>query len=414
MFARTLISFVVAVCISGCDSPEPLETPVEEATLAAEESQVPETVRFSGSMFTGAEQYDNFYRLHEFFPSHAISASPSPHPFKTGPTIELPEAFEFNGASINVQDFLNETDTAALLVIKDGQIRYENYWLTGGPGVHWISWSVGKSFVSALVGIAIEEGLIESVEVPITRYVPALNGSAYDKVRIKDILQMSSGARWTENYGDPDSDISRYAEVFATGASLDDFTASLVREREPGTYNYYNSTDTQALGMLLVKATGRSLASYAEEKLFHPVGMENNAYWLSDNAGMEMAAGGLMMTARDYAKLGQLYLQRGSWQGKQIVPGNWVDDSLKADGPHLQAEAHPDYPVGYGYQWWLPVSSEGEFSGIGIYNQFVFVNPTRNMVIVKLSANSNYGGDPATWAELESFELFRAIAYQLD
>ena len=152
-------------------------------------------------------------------------------------------------------------------MLRDGEIRYENYWLTGGPEVTWMSMSVGKSFVSALIGIAIEEGLIGSIEEPITDYVPELLGSAYDNVRIKDVLQMSSGARWNEDYSDPESDIMRYAVTFGSGGSLDEFTASLEREREPGTYNYYNSTDTQALGMLLRRATNRTLCRLRPGKI---------------------------------------------------------------------------------------------------------------------------------------------------
>ena len=276
--------------------------------------------------------------------------------------------------------------------------------------------SVGKSFVSALIGIAIEEGLIGSIDEPITDYVPELFGSAYDNVRIKDVLQMSSGARWNEDYSDPESDIMRYAVTFGSGGSLDEFTASLEREREPGTYNYYNSTDTQALGMLLRRATNRTLSDYAQEKLWQPLGMQDTAYWIIDNHGMELAAGGLQVTARDYAKLGQLFLNKGNWQGAQVVPEQWVIDSVTPDAPHVMPDPDSPYPVGYGYQWWVPASDTGEFSAIGVYNQFIWVNPTTGTVIVKLSANSNYGlsADPDSWDELQTFELFRAIDASLD
>lgn len=402
--ARLAACLLGMITFTGC---QPMITGHDNAPSPAE---------FIASLFTGAEQSQNFHQLQHIFPSRRISASENPRPFPRGPDISLPASFSYEGSQFDTEDFLEFTDTSALLVIKDGIVRYENYWLTGGPEVQWISFSVGKSFVSALVGIAIDEGLIGGVEEPITRYVPMLTGSAYDNVRIKDVLQMSSGARWNEEYGNPDSDIMRYGNTWASGSSFDEFTASLVREREPGTYNYYNSTDTQALGMLLTHATGRTLSAYAEEKLFHPLGMEDDAYWNHDNFGMEMAAGGLVMTARDYAKLGQLYLQQGEWHGRQIVPAQWVRDSLQADGPHLQPEVHPEYPVGYGYQWWLPASTEGEFAALGIYNQMIFINPTRNLVIVKLSANSHYAitGDESSWYELESFELFRAVADQFD
>jgi len=372
-------------------------------------------MEFVTTLFSGVEQYENFNRLAEIFPHHVIKASSSPWSLPRGEAIALPETHVFDGETRNTQAFLEETDTAALLVVDDGTIVYENYWLTGGPEVHWMSMSVGKSFVSALVGIALAEGLIKSDTDPITDYVPELAGSAYDGVSIKDILQMSSGARWDEDYSNPESDIMRFIYAFGTGGSLDHFTATLVREREPGTFNYYNSMDTQALGMLLVAATGQSLSSYAEAKLWEPLGMESDAYWITDDEGMEMAAGGLQVTARDYAKLGQLYLQNGNWDGRQVVPAQWVHDSVTPDAPHVMPGLDPEYPIGYGYQWWVPQGNEGEFSAVGVYNQFIYVNPTKRIVIVKLSANSGYGltDDDSSWRELESFELFRAIGNSL-
>ncbi len=372
---------------------------------------------FVDSLFKGGEQYKNFNRLKELFPSYTISASPTPYVFASGVNLSLPAEYAFAGADKSSAALLEETHTSALLVIQDGKIRYENYWLTGGEDVNWMSFSAGKSFVSALIGIAIDDGLIESVETPITRYVPELLGSAYDGVRIKDVLQMSSGARWNEDYSDPNSDIMRYGRIWAGSGSgsFDAFTATLVREREPGTYNYYNSTDTQALGMLVQRATGMTLSAYTQQELWHPLGMEHDAYWITDKVGMEMAAGGMQVVARDYAKLGQLYLQQGQWQGQQIVSAEWVADSLLADSAHLQADAHPEYPLGYGYQWWLPVSAEGEFAALGVYNQVVYVNPAKNLVIVKLSANPSYGltNEDASYREFETFEFMRAIGASL-
>lgn len=384
-------------------------------TQAQEPSVNEKRGAFVSTLFTGAEQYELFNRLKDVFPTRTIQAGPDPYRFPAGESIKLPATYNYADKQHDIAQFLDDTRTVALLVIKDGRISYENYWLTGGVDVNWMSMSVAKSFVSALIGIAINEKLITSVEEPITTYVPELIGSAYDGVRIKDVLQMSSGALWNEDYSDPDSDIMRYGAVMATGSSFDEFTASLEREKPPGTYNYYNSTDTQALGMLVARATGMSMSEYAQIKLWGPLGMEHDAYWITDDAGVEMAAGGLQVTARDYAKLGQLYLQQGKWQGKQIVPQAWVKDSLTADAPHLLAAAHPEFPVSYGYQWWLPVSDEGEFSAIGVYNQFVFVNPKKNIVIVKLSANPKYGltNDESSYRELESFEFFRAIMAQM-
>ncbi|MEO1043582.1 MAG: serine hydrolase [Pseudomonadota bacterium] len=370
--------------------------------------------RAVSSLFTGAEQYQNFHRFQTVFPHGDMAASPEPFQFPDGTMVELPASFTYSGQTIDTETFLSETDTAALLVIQDGQLRFERYMLTGGRDIHWISMSVAKSFISALVGIAVSEGHIGSIEDEVTAYVPALIGSAYDGVRIKDILQMSSGARWNEDYSDPDSDIVRFAKIFALGGSLDEFAATLEREREPGTFNLYNSTDTHVLGMMLVSATGRSISQYMEEKLWQPMGAEAKGYWLLDGEGMEMAFGGMTATARDYAKIGELFRLNGALNGRQIVPAPWVAASVVPDAPHLlPGKDNPasDFELGYGYQWWIPEGDEGEYSAIGIYNQFVYVNPTSGTVIVKLSANSDYGttDDESTYRELESIEFFRSV-----
>ena len=313
-----------------------------------------------------------------------------------------------------METFLDETDTVALLVIENGAMRLERYRLTGSPTTTWASMSVAKSFTSAALGIALEEGLFGGVEEQICDYLPELHGSAYDGARIKDVLQMSSGARWNEDYSDPDSDINRFIAVFAHGGSFNALAATLVRQREPGTYNLYNSTDTQVLGMLLKKVAGRSIRDYVEEKIWHPLGMEDDAHWLLDSEGMEMAFGGLNATARDYARLGELYRVNGRLGDTQVVPEAWVKASLTPDGPHLLPGVSDlsDSAFGYGYQWWLMDGDEGEFSAIGVYNQFVYVNPARNLVIVKLSASPNYGqtNDETSYREFETVSLFRAIA----
>ncbi|GAA6154571.1 serine hydrolase [Pyruvatibacter sp. HU-CL02332] len=366
------------------------------------------------TLFSGAEQYENFNRMDEMFPVNAVAASTAPYDFPDGDPITLPETFTYKGEQVNTEALLSETDTSALLVLKDGKVVFERYMLTGGRDEQWLSMSVAKSFISALVGIAVEEGFIKNIEAPISDTLPELAGSAYDGVRIKDVLQMSSGAAWNEDYSDPESDINRFGRIFALGGSLNEFMTTLERKNEPGTVNHYNSTDTQVLGALLVKTTGRTVADYMTEKLWQPLGAESDAFWLTDSEGMEMAFGGFNATARDYAKLGELFRNGGNWNGKQIVPADWAKASITPDAPHLLPGANDEafLPVGYGYQWWILDGDEGEYSGIGVYNQFVYVNPTDNVVIVKLSANSNYAVDleESSYREYETFHLFREIA----
>lgn len=371
-------------------------------------------VTFISSLFTGVEQIENFNRLAEIYPVSTMTASASHFEFKEGPLIELPKSFSYKNNQIDVEAFLSETDTSAVLVLKDGEVRFERYMSTGGRDVNWMSMSVAKSFIATGIGIAVDENLID-ISLPITDYVPSLLGSAYDNVRIKDVLQMSSGAAWNENYNDPNSDVMRLARIMAIGGSMDEFVATLKRATKPGTLNHYNSTDTQALGMLLARATGKSVSEYLTEKIWHPLGMESDGYWLVDDHNVELAFGGLNATARDYAKLGELYRLNGQWNGRQVVSEKWIEDATRPDAPHLMPGNNEDYPLGYGYQWWIPESSEGEFSAIGVYNQFIYVNPTRNLVIVKLSAYSDYATslDESAYREIETIAFFREIGKQI-
>ena len=371
-------------------------------------------------LYTGEVQHDVFPHTKDLYPSRTMAASVSPFAFPDGDPVELPETFVFEGEKRSAQGFLEGTDTVALLLLKGGAICFERYMLTGGPDVHWMSFSVAKSFVSALIGIAIEQGHIGSIEESITQYVPSLSRSAYNGVRIKDVLQMSSGARWNEDYSDPDADIHGYTAVMSGEGSFDEFVAGMQREREPGTLCQYNSGDTQALGMLLRNATGQSITDYMQQQLCEPLGMERPGYWVLDCAGMELAAGGVNLVARDFAKLGELYRNHGVWEGRQIVPADWVRDSTKPDAPHLMpgqviVGGHV-FPFGYGYQWWIPEGDRGEYSAIGVYNQFVYVDPSRDVVVVKLSANRAYGTSPdeSTNCEAENLEFIRAMARQTD
>jgi CubicO group peptidase (beta-lactamase class C family) len=367
-------------------------------------------------LFTGAAQHENFCRLSSLLPTAKLTPSTQPYDWPVGDPIRLPERYEFAGQARSTEEFFTETDTAALLVLHDGVVRHERYALTGGPDVPWISMSVAKSFISALVRIAVSEGHINSIDDAISDYVPVQPGSAYDRVSIRDVLQMSSGARWNEDYSDVTSDIYRLNAAMAGIGTLDGFVANLARETKPGSVCRYNSTDTQALGALLVRSTGRSITDYMQEKLYEPLGMTSPGYWLLDSTGMEVAFAGLNMTARDFAKLGELYRTGGAWQGKQVVPASWVRASVAPDAVHLQ----PGQPfvgghqieLGYGYQWWIPAGGRGEFSAIGVYNQFVYVDPARNVVIVKLSANRAYGTTPdeSTNRELETIDFLRSIA----
>lgn len=374
---------------------------------------------FELGLFTGLPQHENFCRVAELFPTTTLTPSSAPWDWPSGPPLALPESYQFGGGTKSTEDFIADTDTSALLVLQDGAIRVERYALTGGPDVTWISMSVAKSFISALVGVAVADGHIAGIDEPISAYVPVEKGSAYDGVSIKNVLQMSSGARWNEDYHDPASDVYRLIAALGSGGSLDEFVATMAPDNKPGALCRYNSGDTQALGALLVRATGRSITDYMQEKLYEPLGMTAPGHWLVDSQGMEVAFAGLALTARDYARFGELYRNGGSRQDRQIVPASWVRDSTRPDADHLKPGAPVvgthSFPFGYGYQWWLPAGTDGEFTAIGVYNQFIYVDPISRCVIVKLSANRAYGtsDQEKTNRESETLAFLRAIRESL-
>jgi CubicO group peptidase (beta-lactamase class C family) len=371
---------------------------------------------FDLGLFTGVPQHENFGRLPDLLPHRTMPAAATRRPWPAGPAVPLPASYAHEGADRPLQDFLDATDTAALLALVDGEVRLEYHALTGGPDVPWISMSVAKSAVSALLGIAVAEKAIGSIDDPVSAYVPVEAGSAYDGVAIRDVLRMSSGARWVEDYSDPTSDIFRLGAAVTGPSTLDDFVATMVRDVPPGTLCRYNSGDTQALAAVLTRATGRSLTDYMHDRLCEPLGTVAPAHWLVDTTGTEMAFGGLLMTAGDFARLGELFRRGGEWAGEQLVPAEWVRDSVRSLGPTTE----PGRPVvgthafdfGYGYQWWLPEGGRGEFSAIGVYNQFVYVDPARRTTIVKLSANRAYGTDETeqTNREVETVSMLRAVS----
>ncbi|MCR2825007.1 serine hydrolase domain-containing protein [Microbacterium sp. zg.Y909] len=370
-------------------------------------------------LFTGAPQLENFAHFKDLIPVQRMEPSRRPRPWPAGAAVELPGSFPFGGEHRPVAEMLERTGSAALLILRDGEIRYEHYWHTGGPEVQWISMSVAKSFVSALVGMLVDDGTIPDIGAPISDHIAVEPGSAYDGVSIRDVLLMSSGARWNEDYSNPESDVAKFMPAMRPeGEGLDAFVSHMTREFEPGTLCRYNSGDTLALGMLLRAVSGRSIGDLMQEKLMDPLGAEQPGYWAIDAFGVEMAAGGLNLTARDFARLGELYRLGGEWDGARVVSEEWVRDSTRVTAPQCSpermAEPGEDPHMGYGYQWWLPTNDHGAFSAIGVYNQFIFVDPTTKTTIVKLSANPAYGTttDPAVNATDENIALLLHLAAQ--
>lgn len=367
----------------------------------------------ASTLFDAGVIDENFRSADKMFPTQVVRRGDTVFEFKRRPCA-LPETYLFKGKGRNLSQFMDKTGTTGMVVIKDDTIVFEKYYRGNTDKSRTISWSVAKSFISALLGVAVHEGYIKDIRQPITDYVPKLKGTGYDGVSIKDIMNMSSGIRFNEDYADFFSDIQRMGRTIAFGTSLDDFVASLKSERKPGTYRHYVSADTQALGMLLRDATKRTVTSYLEEKIWKKIGMESDAYWLVDGDDMEMVFGGLNAVLRDYARFGVLFLNNGRWGKEQVVPAEWVKASVTPDAPHLMPGKNPQasWTLGYGYQWWIPENPDGDFLAIGIYGEFIYIYPKYRVVIAKSSAYVDYNKDGDDM-EIETIEMFRAIARQV-
>ena len=359
------------------------------------------------TLFDEDKIVENFRSVAEFWPTRSLTQAKVPYVYNYGDPLNVPSSFAYNDQKLGTRQFLKDSWTTGLIVIQNDEIALEDYYLGNSAVTQNISWSMAKSFISALIGIAVNDGHIKSIEQSVDAYATSLEGSGYEGVSIKNVLQMSSGVAFNEDYGDFYSDINRWGRDFSLGNSQDAFAATLKNDIEPGTVNHYVSINTHVLGMVLTQATGRSITDYMQEKLYNPMGMEHDGLWIIDGQGMEMALGGLNLTLRDFAKLGSLYLHDGTFNGQQIVPASWVADSRTMDQPHLL----PGNDFGYGYQWWMVGGDSGEFMAMGVYGQYIYINPETNTVIVKNSANPFYNDTsyiPSN--DFAHLALFRALS----
>lgn len=319
--------------------------------------------------------------------------------------------YEYEGKTYDIDDFVTRTDTTGLLILRDGVVHYEGYFRGADESSRFLSMSVAKSFTSTLMGVAREKGLIQSFTDPVTRYLPELADSGYDGVPIKDLLQMSSGIDFVEEYENEESDIARLgAAGFGGEGRVNEIAASFGRKRPSGEEFYYASVDTQILAMILERTTGMNLSETMSQWLWQPLGAEHDAYWIVDDAGddgVECAFGGLNVSLRDYGRLGQLMAWDGVWEGDRILPAGWVAEATVPDAPHVQpGQLTEGYKMGYQYQWWTFPDEDHSFTGEGIYGQLLMVNPVLDLVMVKTSAwPSPWVGDK----ERESWALWDAV-----
>lgn len=358
------------------------------------------------TLFAEEHRVQNFRSMNRVFPARDVPVGGDIWTFASAPRA-LPESYRYNGTDRSLATFLRETVTTGLLVYADGAILHEDYRLGANEASRFTSWSLAKSVLSALIGIAIAEGHIGSLDDPLTKYVPDLAGSGYDGVTLEHALTMSSGVAFDEDYDNPLSDVNRLFITLASGQPMQSTLASLERERKPGSYNNYISADSIALGLVLEAATGVPNEVYLSTRLWRPMGAEASAYWNTGRDGPVLPFCCLNATLRDYARFGRLFLHHGARAGHQIIARDWAKVSTRPTAPRLEPGNTPasSWTFGYGYHWWVPENPQGEFLAIGIWGQYIYVDRARGVVIVKMSADEGFDD-----RDHETVAAFRAIA----
>lgn len=326
----------------------------------------------------------NFRQMEKVFPGYVVKAGSRVKPLPAGAPLPV------DGATVDA--YMTANNVAGLIVVQDGRVRLERYGLGFGREGRWTSFSVAKSFTSTLVGAAIKDGFIKSVDEPVTRYIPELAGSGYEGVTIAQLLTMTSGVRWDEDYTDPNSDVARmYAKPAPAGMDATvAYMRTLPRDTEPGEKFVYKTGETNLIGVLVSNAIGdRSIATYLSEKVWKPYGMEADAFWMVDPTGQEVSGCCLSVSLRDYARMGLFALEGGAG----LVPDGWIAEATR---PHVTLNAAG---FGYGYQWWTYPG--GLYGGQGIFGQSITIDPKTKTVVAMVSAWPKATGSDLTMPRLK-------------
>ncbi len=337
-------------------------------------------------LFWSISQRDAAFRAMDRIPilskSRVIACGQTFYPLPKGAPLEV---------GTDVDAYMMDQRTAALVIVHEGNVRLEKYGLDFSPGKRWTSFSVAKSFTSTLVGAAIQDGHIRSIDDKVSDYIPDLRGSAYDDVTIKQLLTMTSGVKWNEDYGDPKSDVALFnAHKAEPGVDVTvSYMRKLKREAPPGTQWVYKTGETNLVGVLASSATGKTLSDYLAEKIWQPFGMEQDASWLLGSTGHEISGCCMQASTRDFARFGLFMLGGGMADGKPVLPPGWIAEATTNQTDTLR----PGF--GYGFQWWT--RDDGAYMARGIFGQGIFIDPGRKLIIASNSnwpqATDRQGGD---------------------
>lgn len=343
-------------------------------------------------LFWTQSQRDAAFRALDRLPVLAkvnvVPASASPPPLPLGAPLQL---------KLDVDAYMAGQRSAALLVVHQGKLRLERYGLGFDGAGRWTSFSVAKSFTSTLLGAAVKDGFIQSLDDKVSVYIPELKGSAYDDVSVRQLLTMTSGVQWNEDYADPNSDVAKFNNHQPEPGveALVSYMRQLPRAAPPGTRWHYSTGETNLVGTLVQRATKKPLATYLAEKVWGPAGMEQQATWILSKTGKEIGGCCVQASPRDYARMGLFILNGAKVNGQSIVPDDWwAQATTKRADIGLPGR-------GYGYQWWT--YDDGSYAARGIFGQGIFIDPQRQLVIV---SNANWAGGARDPQATEAREIF--------
>ncbi|MFT4769977.1 MAG: CubicO group peptidase (beta-lactamase class C family) [Glaciecola sp.] len=400
--------FFVLISACGIAQGDPLGTETPSAADTSQgyihEGESIGNVRqvYDGALFPD-EQIRTFRNIHRLFPTRIVAAGGEPYPLPIAKEPLKNFQFASRGKTWDLYDYFSLNRVGGVLVVNADEVVFERYFFGNSPKTQWMSMSVVKSMVATLVGAAIHDGHIESIDDPLTRYLPQFAGSAYDGVTVRHLLQMASGVAWNETYTDPASDRRAMleAQISQQPGAILDLMGSLSRAAEPGSRWNYSTGETQVVGALVAAATDMPVADYLSQTIWQPFGMESDAtWWLDSPDGLEIGGSGLSATLRDYARFGIYMLNEGLINDEETLPPGWVEAATSVK--QIEGE-----PVEYGYMWW-PLD-DGAYSAIGIFGQFVYVHPASRTVIAMWGAQPK----PVGTDVIDEYDFFNAIVREL-
>jgi CubicO group peptidase (beta-lactamase class C family) len=324
-----------------------------------------------------AQRSERFRAMEQWFAGHEVPAAKATRALPKGAPLRPELQAEIAG-------LMKDTNAAGVMVLVDGKVAFERYGLGLAANDRWTSFSVAKSFTSTLLGAAVKDGHIASLNDPVTPYIPGLKGSAYDGVTVRQLATMTSGVKWNEDYTDPNSDVAqmaRFVVQFGQDAIVTQMKA-LPREAAPGEKWVYKTGETNLIGLLVENAVGMSLAEYAQAKIVEPAGFEDGLFWMVDPRGGNIGGCCLSITLADYARMGQFALEGG----KGVVPEGWFSEATDS------AVDFGTSGFGYGYQWWT--YPQGTYGAQGIFGQGITLFPDKRVVFAYIGNWATASGGP--------------------